>query len=382
MMDRTDTSVLEAVSALYATLDGQTPWRVALGTLSRIFDARGAMLVLERGAQGVADLHQFGFEERWLEDYRTNWAARSPYLPRLYESPLRAGRFVASGELVPYEDWIASEMFEASGRAQDVHHGAATWFHATDGMTVRLSLTRDAARGPFRSADIERLDHLVPHLAQAVRLAHAFPDPLGDRLDACEAIGVAALIVDAELQVQQCNDAALRVLQGSPALAPRTDALTPADEAARASLAELVAQVTNAGGQHQLRLADPDDRAPPLSLLLTRAPSRVPVLAGDERSRDERVLVTVVRRDGPDRLSRELLHALYQLTPAETQLARLIASGYSPDQAAKSLEVRISTVRWHLKRIFAKTGVAGQTELATLIQSLAHTAPVVDEARS
>ena len=39
------------------------------------------------------------------------------------------------------------------------------------------------------------------------------------------------------------------------------------------------------------------------------------------------------------------------------------------------LDVRISTVRWHLKRIFSKTGVAGQTELAALLQSLAHAAP-------
>lgn len=53
----------------------------------------------------------------------------------------------------------------------------------------------------------------------------------------------------------------------------------------------------------------------------------------------------------------------------------LISTGQSPDRAATALEVSVSTVRWHLKRIFAKTGTAGQPELTALLQSLAHAEP-------
>lgn len=60
----------------------------------------------------------------------------------------------------------------------------------------------------------------------------------------------------------------------------------------------------------------------------------------------------------------------FGLTRAEARLASLLASGMSPDAAAKQLGVAPGTVRGQLKAVFAKTGTHRQSELAALLARL------------
>jgi DNA-binding CsgD family transcriptional regulator len=53
-----------------------------------------------------------------------------------------------------------------------------------------------------------------------------------------------------------------------------------------------------------------------------------------------------------------------ELTPQERQVAKLVASGLSNKDVAAQLFVSPRTVDFHLRNIFAKTGVASRTELA------------------
>jgi DNA-binding CsgD family transcriptional regulator len=367
-----------AIASIYATVDGATPWQAALRDLSRFADARGAMLTLEKPGSPVVDSHQYGFDADWIEAYGRDWAARSPYLSRLYEAErARNGRFLASEELLSYRDWIRTEMFNESGRYQDVHHGAAAFVDDADGFKVRLSFVRDASAGAFASDDVRILDSLVPHLRQALRLGHAFSDPLRERLRSLDAQQIPALVIDRALTLRGCNDEARALLEAGTALGLRDGHLDVAGEGRAQRLADCVREAcTDRHGQRQLCLDDGPLDAPLLSLLVTRAPGRACALQAARRGDDgqQLALVTVIRRDRPRNLPGRLLRELFDLTPAESRLAQWIASGYSPDQAAGALEVRISTVRWHLKRVFAKTGVSGQTELTALLQSVAHAA--------
>ena len=66
----------------------------------------------------------------------------------------------------------------------------------------------------------------------------------------------------------------------------------------------------------------------------------------------------------------ELLRRTFNLTAAEARLARLMASGVSPEQAATTIGVARETVRNQLKAIFAKTGTRRQSELVALLSRL------------
>lgn len=372
--------ILETISSIYETVDGQADWTVALGRLCRAVDAHGAMLTLEAPGGRVLDHHHYGFEESWLSAYTRDWAARSPYLEHLYSDPAHAGHFVASDALLSYDEWVNTEMFNESGRLQDVHHGAAAFFDTADALRVRLSCVRDRGAGAVERCELRDLDRLIPHMGQALRIGRAFPDPVADRLRSLDERETPALILGRDLAIIERNGAARELLEDEPRIGREDGRLCLADREVERLLAQAIRECcTDERRQRQILLRGEGERLP-LSLLVSRAPQRPGAFDcdGTGLASRELALLTVVRRDGPRTLSGAQLRELFDLTPAEARLASMIATGQSPDRAAAALEVSVSTVRWHLKRIFAKTATSGQPELVALLQSLAHASATAD----
>lgn len=69
-------------------------------------------------------------------------------------------------------------------------------------------------------------------------------------------------------------------------------------------------------------------------------------------------------------LVRDVLQSLFALTPAEVRVFELIADGASTHEAADALGVARSTLRTHLLRVFAKTGVNRQADLIRMATAL------------
>ena len=72
----------------------------------------------------------------------------------------------------------------------------------------------------------------------------------------------------------------------------------------------------------------------------------------------------------PSRLGTALAE-VYGLTPQERKLAIAIYDGLSLAEAAKLIDIEVSTARTHLKNIFTKTKTRRQASLALLIASCA-----------
>ena len=65
--------------------------------------------------------------------------------------------------------------------------------------------------------------------------------------------------------------------------------------------------------------------------------------------------------------SRQILGELFDLTPAEANLATLLARGLSLAEVSTAQNISQHTARAQLKSIFAKTGVSRQAELVRLV---------------
>ena len=69
-------------------------------------------------------------------------------------------------------------------------------------------------------------------------------------------------------------------------------------------------------------------------------------------------------------LDAAMLDALYQITPAEARLAGELLMGDTLPAIAERVGVSASTLKTHLKSLFAKTGTHRQAELVKLLMSL------------
>jgi len=63
----------------------------------------------------------------------------------------------------------------------------------------------------------------------------------------------------------------------------------------------------------------------------------------------------------------EVLQGLFDLSPAEARVARGFAAAHTIDTVAEAIGVSRETVRTQLKAVLAKTGVARQAELVSLL---------------
>lgn len=78
----------------------------------------------------------------------------------------------------------------------------------------------------------------------------------------------------------------------------------------------------------------------------------------------------------------EALRMLFGLTRTEAKVARLLALGKRSEEVADVLFVSTTTVAFHLRNLFQKTGISRQSDLVALILAAGWTLPNLGEGRS
>lgn len=360
----------QALDAIYASVTAPERWHDALGALCGLFGCHFgdafARTVDFRTYRGVAhgldeDDYQHGMLDGWVK--RNVWSTVHPVR--------EAGHIVTTREMVTPAALRRSEMYADYLHPRDLHEGLRFDLWVGDGWVQDISLIRAWSAGPFDDAELAMARRLLPHLQRAAAVARRLQEAESMAVagfEAMDGLRQPVFLTDVDARVLRANAAAERLLATSDtALTSMGTALSGPTEAATAQLRAVVAGAARFGRQSgRMRLHGPGGALDVVALPVStdtgwtslRGPA-VLVMASGPRPDDA----------GP---SAAHLAALFELTAAEAEVARLLARGCAVADIAGQLHRSVNTVRTHVARLMTKTGTHRQ---AALVRLLLHAPP-------
>jgi DNA-binding CsgD family transcriptional regulator len=177
------------------------------------------------------------------------------------------------------------------------------------------------------------------------------------------------VFVDRDCKIMHANRAARAMLEkGSPIRSVHGDLKTPLPRSTTALKKAVAIVVEPAIGGTGIGVPVPQSDGDPAYIHV------LPLVTGDTRSGPAgcvtaAVFVTVW--DGRAGPPVEAVAAVFGLTAGEIHVAERLLTGRTPAEIAEDLALAMSTVRSHLKSIFAKTGTSRQSDLVRLATQLA-----------
>jgi DNA-binding CsgD family transcriptional regulator len=186
---------------------------------------------------------------------------------------------------------------------------------------------------------------------------------------AFDLLQAAVMFVDHDCKIIHANRAARAMLEkGSPIQSVHGELKTPLLRTT-AALKKAVTVVAEAAiGRMGIGVPVPQSGGDPAYIHV------LPLMTGGTRSRlalraSAAVFVTV--SDGAAGPPVEAVAAVFDLTAGETRVAERLLAGRTPAEITEDLALAMSTVRSHLRSIFAKTGTSRQSDLVRLATQLA-----------
>lgn len=254
-------------------------------------------------------------------------------------------------------DIIYRELLYPNG----LRHTAGTAIAVPTSDILVFDIARAGAPGPFTREEMETLDTYRPHLARAALLAHR----LGLRAatgatEALQLVGLPGAALTASGRVVVAN----RLFEelGPRVSAGAFDHVQIANRAAHEALKQALATTT--GPVHTARSIPIPAAGGEPALIAHLVPLRRAAHDIFAQAEFLLVLTAVVAPEAP---LTEMLHGLFDLTPAEARVARALASGLSVEEIALRHTISRETVRTQLKGVMAKTATTRQSELVRLL---------------
>ena len=313
------------------------------------------------GGQRNAELERLYFDVYHSLDER---------VPRVRR--LRHGKVVHVSALYTEEEKKTSAAYNEALPLSDAQDCLNVRLNGPKGSRIVWVAGDPVGKAGWSSARIGAIGRLLPHLRQYVRVRSALAEAqcLGASVAGLlENTRVGVLQLDRRGRIVETNDIAgdmLHRMDGLCDLAGELCASRPEDNARLKNL--LAGALPRFGGRGvsgsmTVRRSQPQ---PGYALHVMPVTDR----EDDYRPRDAAALVLIVDPVVRARIGADVVEAVLGLTPAEAEIAVLLAQGRTPRQMAVTTGRRYNTVRTHLKHIFAKLGVSRQLEVAQAVIAL------------
>ena len=226
--------------------------------------------------------------------------------------------------------------------------------------------------GGWRSAQVEMIQRILPHVRHFVNLRRALADAEAvgfslSRLLDSKSCGVIQL--DPHGRIVETNDFAAALLREQDGLSDRGGFLTARNSSENVRLQKLLEGALP-------KLVGPATGGSVTIERLSMGPRLVLQVSPVDRRRTDcytrsvAAIVLIVDPGAKEHIDPGLVEEALCLTRAESLVVVSLASGLSIRDIALSTGREESTVRWHMKHIFQKQGISRQAQLVRRVQAL------------
>jgi len=355
------------------------PWQSALPQLRKMLDAQVASLIVrppsdeDQGAILNSVRPEPGDTDDTLADPNA-WQAASYQEEFFSLDPfvnLPLDKVVALEDVLSDKELEESDYYRHYLQPVGLFHILGVDTAEPGGMLARLRFSRRSDEPRFNAEERRLLEHIAPHLRRAIQIYATISRRTSERdiyAGAVSQLAVASIILDEQARVLSANPVAQVLLEQGDGLSLKGQWLHIEGRDINKELQQAVANIIRA--QHQgepsvvraLRVPRSSGRS---DLGLVVRP--VPVSKWSEGQSSPSAAIFISDPDLHESASRQTLAELFELTPAEANLAILLARGLSLAEVSDTQNVSQHTARAQLKSIFAKTGVSRQAELVRLV---------------
>ena len=371
----------EAFERILASLHEAAMDDARLSTASALIDDA---LGVYGNCMAVGDLHsgedvQVYFARFFYQGYRhhefereyfENYFPLDERLPRLRRLP--------DSQLFHFVDLFTEEEKKTSA----VYNECSTLMLARNSINLRLDGPENSSicwvindpvdGGDWSSARLELIRCLLPHIRQyvCVRQALFSAGALGASLtELLDTSGSGIIQLDPRGRIVELNDRAWDLLRTGDGLFDERGFLFARRPEDNANLQKLLAGALPPFGAQGMGGSTMVGRSSALPLVLHVNP--IARQETDSRPWPVAALVLVVDPESRIRIDLDMVSVALGLTGMESQVAVLLAEGRSVAQIAVAFGRKESTIRTHVKHIFAKHGLTRQVDLVRLVLSLA-----------
>ena len=366
--------VLRLIELIYDAASDPAGWKVFLEELVDLTGGTGASLsgfdfrVSGASVQiGVGNMG--GAFQREYEQY----AHLDPYVIKgRAHGMFKTGVIGLGDDYIPFSELERTEFYRLFASRHAYIGGLAAIITSTGTSGTGLGMSRRREQ-LFDSTHVELVRLLMPHLQRAWHLHVQLADSEQRRASFAEALNrltVDVLIAGPGGTVLYANESARALLAESDGLTLERGLLRGARSQDTKALSALitdalspVAAVADGGGVVLLRR--PSGRRPLRAIVSPLPP--------DERIAitDSRALIYIVDPDRETEADIAMLRRALGLSKAEGDVAALLMQDKSVSEIGKELGTTVHTVRFHIKQLFAKTGVSRQSALVRLLTTTA-----------
>jgi DNA-binding CsgD family transcriptional regulator len=371
----------ELIGLLYQGALETQPWQSALPALREALDAQVVSLVLRPPSaddQGVilncvrqeqsshsSNVTLADPNDWQVSAYREQFFSLDPFVS------LPLGKVVALEDILPDKDLVTSDYYLHYLKPINLFRILGVDTSEPGGMLARLRFSRSASEARFKTTERHLLTLLTPHLSRAIEIYAKLNRMTSERdlyAGAVNQLSVASIILDEQGRMLTTNAVGRALLDQGEGLSLRDGHLHIEGRDINKELQEALTNIIRAQLHGEtsvvraLRVPRPGGRS---DLGLVVRP--VPASQWSEGQVSPSAAVFISDPDLQESTSRPILGALFDLTPAEANLATLLARGLSLAQVSVAQNISQHTARAQLKSIFAKTGVSRQAELVRLV---------------